>query len=214
MIKVVIVDDHILFNESLEGLINKFEGMHVSKTFKNGKDFVQYLAINTNFSPDIVLLDISMPVMDGFQTMSHLKIHFPHLKVIALTMDNKENSIIKMIGNGACGYLLKSCQPNLLEKAIYEVIETGMYSSHLVSSALVNNLNKLKRYKIEALSKREREFIRWACTDKTYKEIACEMFVSPKTIDGYRDSVFTKLEVKNRIGLVLLIVKDNLMEQL
>ncbi len=214
MIEIVIVDDHILFSQSLEGLVNNFEDITVSKTFKNGKDFTKYLSNNSSFRPDLILLDISMPVMDGFQTMKFVQTHFPTLKVVALTMDNNEDSIIKMISSGACGYLLKSCQPNILEKAIYEVVETGMYSSHLVSSALVNNLNKSKDNRIEELSGREKEFVKWACTDKTYKEIASEMCVSPKTIDGYRDAVFHKLEVKNRIGLVLLVIKENLLEHL
>ena len=212
MIEVTIVDDHILLSESLEGLINNFEGMTVSKTFKNGKDFTNYLGNNDDFNPDVILLDISMPIMDGFQTMKHLKANFPDVKVIVLTMDNNEHTIIKMISYGARGYLLKSCQPNILEKAIYEVIETGIYSSPLVSYALVNNLNKTNQFNLGDLSEREKEFIRWACTDKTYREIASEMNVSPKTIDGYRDSVFSKLNIKNRIGLVLLVIKENLTE--
>ncbi|MFT3794692.1 response regulator [Flavobacterium sp.] len=206
-IKITIVDDHLLFSQSLSFLIGSFKEFAVVGNYGNGKEFIQALA-TADPMPDIVLLDVNMPIMDGVETMKWLKANRPELKVIALSVNDDEDTIIRMITNGAKGYLLKDTHPKTLYEALLETHNKGFYYSEMVSGLLVNQLgnhgNKV------TLKEREVEFIKLACTEKTYKEIASGMCLSPKTIDGYRESLFQKLEIKTRIGLVLYAIKNKI----
>ncbi|WP_343698059.1 response regulator transcription factor [Flavobacterium sp.] len=206
--KIIIVDDHQLFSQSLELLIKSFGDHEVIERFENGKLFISYLEENPETHIDLVLLDVNMPVMDGLSAMKWVKENRPDLKVIALSVNDDEEIIIKMITNGAKGYLLKDTSPEIFKEAIESVIEKGFYFTELVSGMLVNKVNKDDK-KI-SLKEKEIVFIKHACTEMTYKEIASEMCLSPKTIDGYRESLFDKLEIKTRIGLVLYAVKNKI----
>lgn len=206
--KIIIVDDHQLFSQSLELLINSFKDFEVTNHFANGKTFISYLQENTNEGIDLILLDVNMPVLDGVSTMKWIKENRPDLKVIALSVNDDEEIIIKMITNGAKGYLLKDTSPEIFKDAIISVIEKGFYFTELVSGMLVKKANDDSK-KIN-LKEREITFIKHACSEKTYKEIASEMCLSPKTIDGYRECLFDKLEIKTRIGLVLYAVKHKI----
>lgn len=212
--KVAIVDDHNLFADSLMGLINNFEDFEVQYCLKNGQELIDRLTPKSEF-PDVILLDINMPVMNGIQTMTWLHNNQPGLKVLALSMDDGEETIIKMLRQGAKGYLLKDIHPKELENALEQVIEKGFYYTEKVSSSLINSLHlpldEIDNASVE-LNEKEKKFLKLACTEKTYKEIADIMFLSPKTIDGYRESVFKKFEVGNRIGLVLHAIRNGLIE--
>lgn len=208
---IVIVDDHTLFAESLESLINNFSDFEVQYVVNNGQELIDKLSINGNL-PDIVLLDINMPVMNGIQTMSWLKNNQPDINVLALSMDDDEETIIKMLSFGAKGYLLKDIHPEELEHALYQVIEKGFYYTDAVNDSLIKSLNLADDDKCIKLNDREITFLKLACTEKTYKEIADTMFISPKTVDGYRDSLFKKFVVSNRIGLVLYALKNDLVK--
>ncbi len=205
---IVIVDDHSLFAQSLQVLINSFDSFEVLYHVKNGKELIDKLTTNSN-APDVVLLDINMPVMNGIETMKWLKENKPEQKVIALSMDDHEDTIITMLRNGARGYLLKDIDPVVFETALNDVIHKGFYYSDRVSNTLLGSLHKEEEGGVK-LKDREIEFLKLACTEKTYKEIAADMFLSPKTIDGYREALFEKLQVKSRIGLVLYAIKNNL----
>lgn len=206
--KVAIVDDHVLFAQALENLVNTFDEFHVIYQAKNGKDFLEKLCANDN-KPDMVLLDINMPQLNGIETMGILQQKYPAIKVLALSMDDEENTIIKMLRAGAKGYLLKDIHPKVFYNAMTDVMEKGYYYSEKVTSLVVNALHQGDIPKV-ALKDREIEFLKLACTEKTYKEIADDMNLSPKTIDGYREALFDKLEVKSRIGLVLFAIKHDL----
>ncbi|WP_035643977.1 response regulator transcription factor [Flavobacterium sp. ASV13] len=206
--RIIIVDDHQLFSQSLELLINSFKGFEVINRFENGKLFVSYLQEHANADVDLILLDVNMPVLDGVSTMKWIKENRPDLKVIALSVNDDEEIIIKMITNGAKGYLLKDTSPEIFKEAIISVIEKGFYFTELVSGMLVKKANTDSK-KIN-LKEKEIVFIKHACTEKTYKEIASEMCLSPKTIDGYRECLFDKLEIKTRIGLVLYAIKNKI----
>jgi DNA-binding NarL/FixJ family response regulator len=206
--KIIIVDDHQLFSQSLELLIKSFGDYDVIERFENGKLFISYLQENPDTNIDLVLLDVNMPVLDGLSTMKWVKENRPNLKVIALSVNDDEEIIIKMITNGAKGYLLKDTSPEIFKEAIECVIEKGFYFTELVSGMLVNKVNSDNK-KI-SLKEKELVFIKHACTEMTYKEIASEMCLSPKTIDGYRECLFDKLEIKTRIGLVLYAVKNKI----
>ncbi|TRO65187.1 response regulator transcription factor [Christiangramia sabulilitoris] len=205
---IIIVDDHKLFAQSLQILVNSFDGFHVDHVFKNGEELVKHLEEGPG-SPDIVLLDMRMPVMDGMQTMKWLKENHPEQKVLALTVDQEDESIIRMLRLGCRGYLLKDIDPEELEHALNAIDRTGYYSNKTISDALSRE-ERQKKY--EELTKREFEFLNLACSEKTYKAIADEMNLSPKTVENYRESLFQKLHVKSRVGLVIYAIKEGLME--
>ena len=209
-VKIIIVDDHKLFRKGMVGLINNFKNYKVVCEANNGEELTRQ--ISASIRPDIIILDINMPVMDGYETALWLKKNFPKVKILALSMNDSEESIIKMLRAGANGYILKDAEPHELENALTEVMQKGFYHSDMVSGVLINSMHKgsditsMNQDSIQ-LNDREIEFLKLACTELTYKEIADKMFVAPRTVDGYRETLFEKLDVKNRVGLVLYAIK-------
>lgn len=208
---VFIIDDHELFCRSLEMMINSFEDYHVVFCGHNGQDLISRLQDKLKSKPDIVLLDLNMPVMNGIETMDWVSVHHPELNILVLSMMDNEDLILKMIKKGVKGYLLKDISPQMLLKALDDTLNYGFYHSEKVTRTLVKSLNHEKLIEIDIKDK-EFQFLKYACTEMTYKEIAEIMKLSPKTIDGYRDTLFEKLEVKSRIGLVLYAIKHGLHE--
>jgi two-component system invasion response regulator UvrY len=213
MFTVALADDHILMREGLASLINSFSNYRVLFEADNGKQVVSKL--QTDLLPDIVLMDITMREMDGYTTTSWLRSNYPNVKVIALTMMDDEIAIIRMLKCGAKGYLLKNCKPDELKLALNEVMTRGYYFNDMVSSRLISSINKMGdnaigRKDTVHLSEREQVFLGHLCSEKTYKEIADIMCVSPRTIDSYRDNLFDKLQAKSRIGLVLYAIRNKI----
>lgn len=236
---VVLVDDHVLLRNGLANLIRSFGEYAVLFEARNGMDLIRQL--RPCFLPEIVLLDINMPEMDGYDTALWLKRNFPEVKILALSMYDTDNSIIRMLKNGAKGYILKDSSPAELKKALDSVVRKGFYYSEMVTGKLIHTLNALAgangvssangangshgqngsgsngspcpeetiQY-VLGLNDREIEFLKLACTELTYKEIADQMYLSPRTIDGYRDSLFEKLNVRTRVGLVLYAMKNGI----
>lgn len=210
--EVIIVDDHLLFARSLAGLVNSYDEYTVKYTFKNGSELVDKFSSGMKI-PAIILLDVNMPIMDGIATMKWLKKYQPEAKVLALSMEDNEQTILSMLRNGARGYLLKDIQPVLLKKALDTVIEQGFFHTEEVTKTLMNSLNNDgDQTKVIQINDNELQFIKLACEEKTYKEIASEMFKSPKTIDGYRQHLFEILGVKNRIGLVMYAIRNGIVD--
>lgn len=212
MIKIVLVDDHSLLRKGLAQLVASL-GYNVLFEADDGKEFVRLL--DKNNLPDIVLMDLNMPEMDGCETTQWLRRNHPEVNVIALSMYDNEASIIRMLRCGAKGYILKDSEPAELRSAIDAVISKGFYYSDLVSGKLMHAINKMDDdsngiKNIIQLNDRETDFLKYACTEMTYKEIADKMFVSPRTIDGYRDALFEKLHVKTRVGLVMYAIKNGI----
>jgi two-component system, NarL family, invasion response regulator UvrY len=208
---VVIIDDHLLVAKAIASLIeqmHKYEVLHVAD---NGKQFVQWVK-GRKTGPDIVLLDINMPFMNGYETAAWIKEHLPQTSIIALTMLNDEPAIINMIRAGASGYLLKDVHPTELEKALDMVLERGFYYTDLVANKLIKTFTDEDNNKEPAvkLNDRELNFLTLACTEMTYKEIAREMGLSSRTVEGYRDQLFVKLSIKSRVGLALYAIKTGL----
>lgn len=210
-IPIAIVDDHTLMSKALENMIMENPQYSVIMNHPNGEDFIAAIE-KTSELPAVVLMDINMPYKNGIETTEWLTEHHPDIKVIALTMEDDEKVLIKMLKAGAKGYLLKDMQPAILFQAIDTVFDKGSFYTDFVAQKLLKvKTEDIKNASLlSELKGREREFIKWACSELTYKEIADKMFLSPKTIDGYRDSVFTKLEIKNRVGLVLFALKHDL----
>jgi two-component system invasion response regulator UvrY len=207
-INLILVDDHALLRNGLASLVQSF-GYNVLAEYGNGKQLVEKL--NLNNQPDLVLLDISMPEMNGFETALWLRNNYPAINVLALSMHEDENSIIRMIRNGAKGYVLKDDTPENLKKAIAAVLDGGFYYSDRVTGRVIRKIKDEKDDDdLNKLNEREIEFLKLVCTEKTYKEIAAEMHLSPRTIDGYRDQLFEKLNVKSRVGLVMFAIKNGI----
>ncbi|MDD7887305.1 response regulator transcription factor [Flavivirga sp. 57AJ16] len=205
---VVIVEDHVLLSQAIASLVNSFKDFDVLFTCKNGKELLTKLKTPNNI-PDIILMDVNMPILNGIETTEIIKNEYPKINVIALSVEENDITIIKMLKAGAKGYLLKDVEKDVLELALTETIKHGYYHTKDVSNILINSLNEDDSSKIQ-IKDREREFIIHTCSEMTYKEIAEKMFLSPKTIDGYRDNLFQKLQVKNRIGLVLYAIKNGI----
>lgn len=210
-IPIAIVDDHTLMSKALENMIMENPQYSVIMNHPNGEDFIAAIEKASEL-PAVVLMDINMPYKNGIETTEWLTEYHPDIKVIALTMEDDEKVLIKMLKAGAKGYLLKDMQPAILFQAIDTVFDKGSFYTDFVAQKLLKvKTEDIKNASLlSELKDREKEFIKWACSELTYKEIADKMFLSPKTIDGYRDSVFTKLEIKNRVGLVLFALKHDL----
>ncbi|GGD11499.1 response regulator transcription factor [Hyunsoonleella pacifica] len=206
--KIVVVEDHTLLSQAIASLVNSFEGFQVLYTCKNGMELLTKLKTPANI-PDIILMDVNMPILNGIETTEALKNEYPKIKVLALSVEENDDTIIKMLKAGAKGYLLKDVEKDILEIALLETIERGYYHTKDVSDVLVKSLTNDDSDKIQ-LKERELEFIKLVCSELTYREIADKMFLSPKTIDGYRDNLFQKLNAKNRIGLVLYAIKNGI----
>jgi DNA-binding NarL/FixJ family response regulator len=154
-----------------------------------------------------------MPEKNGYETTEYLTNHYPQIKTLALSVEDNEESIIKMLRCGAKGYLLKDTDTANFRNALEIVRDKGYYHSELVSSTLLKSLHKPNGSIAKPLVQfqaREQEFLELACSELTYKEIADKMCLSPRTIDGYRENLFIKLELKSRVGLVLFAIKNGL----
>ena len=211
-VKVAIVDDHQLVTKALERMLSGYEDLDVTHTSSNGDAFLSQLQ-SGNIDPEVVLMDVNMPVKNGVETTLEVTKNFPNVKVIALTMEDSEATIIQMLNAGAKGYLLKDMHPDTLVDAIKIVSKDGTFYTDVVTQKLL----KIKAEKkvnddiLSQLKESEIEFMKLACSELTYKEIADRMNLSPRTIDGYRDSVFLKLNVKSRVGIVLFVLNNKLL---
>jgi DNA-binding NarL/FixJ family response regulator len=208
-IDIIIVDDHMLFSQALNGLVSNFTEFNVVKLLNNGLELVEYFS-SDSYKADIVLMDIKMPQMDGIEATNWLKLNHPYIKVLALSMECDEITIIQMLQAGAKGYLLKDIHPSILHHALLEVHSKGYYYTENVANTLLHSIEHKEKRKEVFLKGRELEFLKLTCTERTYKEIADIMCLSPKTVENYRESLFEKLNAKSRIGLVLFAIKEKI----
>ncbi|MBN8567912.1 MAG: response regulator transcription factor [Flavobacteriales bacterium] len=210
---IVIVDDHTLIAQAIKSIISNFEAFEVLYVCENGADLIEKLNQNKKI-PDIILLDISMPIMNGFETAKWLNENKPDVLIMALSMQNDEESVIKMIKNGAHGYLLKNSHPADLEKALLSLIDVGFYYPDWASKIVFKNMkqqDKVVKSEVK-ITDREKEFLKFTTTEMSYKEIADKMFCSPRTVESYRDSLFEKLELRTRVGLAVFALKNGFSE--
>lgn len=212
LIRLALVDDHKLFRR---GLISLLEMVNTNFTilFEADNGFDMQTKIDPQNLPDIILMDINMPGMDGFASVEWLAKSFPQVKVLVISMIEEEVSIVRMLKLGVKGYLCKDVEPEELGEALNAIMNKGFYYTDFITGKLIHSLQggdeESDAGAIE-LNEREKEFTLHACSELTYSEIAAKMFVSPKTVDGYRNMVFGKLNVKSRVGLVLYAVRNSL----
>jgi len=209
-IKLALADDHNLFRKGVEELIEDFDNMEVLYSVANGKELVNKLSTATTL-PYVCLLDINMPEMNGLETAQYIKDNWPDVKILAVSVYDSEFHIISMLRAGAGGYILKDSQPDALRKAIEQLHEHGFYHSELVTGRILHQLiSKPKEVNVSELNENEILFLKHSCSELTYKEIADLMGISHRTIDGYRDQLFAKLNIKSRTGLVMYALKTGI----
>jgi len=205
-IHIAIVDDHTLFRNGVASLMGEFEELKVIFEAENGEQMQQMLANHPK--PHVILMDINMPVMNGYDATRWLKDKYPQIKVLALSMFEDDKAVIRMIKSGASGYVLKESRPRDLLEAIKTIAEKGVYINDLVSGKLIRSVTTADDAPV--LTLKELEFLKLCCSELTYKEIADQMYVSPRTVDNYRESLFQKLNIKSRTGLVLYAIQNEI----
>lgn len=211
IIKVALADDHILLRNALANLINSFGNCKVMQLSENGKDLVTQM--QTGDTPDVIILDLNMPEMNGLETASWLQKNYPDVHVLMLTMYDSELALIRLLQAGVKGFLKKDIHPDELKFAINSVMQSGYYYSNHTTGKLVNlfrnNPTGLTLQKA-LLTDQELKFLQYACSDFTYKQIAQRMNLNPRSIDTLRDQLFLKLDVKSRIGLAMVAIRHGI----
>lgn len=206
-IPIAIADDHIMMREAIRNMLASYYGFYVVIEADNGKELIERLDSAVVF-PEICILDIQMPVMNGFETIVELKKHWPKLKILVLSMFNHEFNIIKMLKLGAGGYVLKGSSLEELHKALRGIYNHGYYSSELVASNffhMIQSDNPLYN-----ITDKEIEFLKYCSTDLSYREIGKILGLSTRTIEGYRNSLFQKLNLSSRVGLAMFAINIGL----
>lgn len=211
MIKIGIADDHQLFVKSLGLMLDIFDNYKVILEAANGKDLIEKLKQQKEL-PDILLLDVNMPHMNGVETAAWVTEHYPAIKLVALSMNDSDHTIVEMVKAGCCAYLLKDTHPNELEKALHEITIKGYYNGDASNINFRRLLKSQEKTEALNLSDREKQFLQHACSDMTYKHIAGLMGVSERTVDGYRENLFAKFNVQSRVGLCLEAVRRELVK--
>ena len=211
-INIAIVDDHTLFRQGVSRLLSEFEDIHVVFEAGNGAEMIE--RIKTGTSPQVVIMDITMPVMDGYEATLWLRTNYPDIHVLALSMFEDEKPIIKMLRNGAGGYMLKESKTTDLVDAIKTIARQGFFINEHVSGKLLRAIqnNNVSRDPVIDISANEQRFLELCCLELTYKEIADKMNLSPHTIDNYREALFQRFDIKSRTGLVLFAIKHELIK--
>jgi DNA-binding NarL/FixJ family response regulator len=207
-LQIVIVDDHRLFRSGIASLINKFSQYKILFEAGDGEELMRKLT--PKLKPDILLLDINMPKKDGIETAAWLRNTYPDICIIVLSMFEDAEKVLQMVKIGVKGYLLKDAEPAEFEQALKKVSEGDVYYPEFVTRHLIQNFSR--QSETVKLNSREIEFLKLAGSELTYKEIADQMCISARTVDGYRDQLFEKLQIKSRVGLVLYAIKNKLIE--
>jgi two-component system, NarL family, invasion response regulator UvrY len=210
--KIAMVDDHKLLRKGLANLINSFEGYEVVLEANNGRELIELLAGQQ--APDIILLDINMPEMNGYETAGWLKKNLPTTKILVLSMLDSDLAIIRMLNLGAKGFLIKDSHPDQFREALGQLRDQGFFMNEGLSSR-INSITRQEPAENKAdqphnFSEKEMHFIRLSCSELTYREIAHEMGIGHRSVDSHRDALFNKLNVGSRVGLVLYAIKHGI----
>ncbi|UAY51551.1 response regulator transcription factor [Ferruginibacter albus] len=208
-IAIGLVDDHQLFLKSLSVLLDGISTYEVVVEALNGKDLQEKL-LAKNSTPDIILIDVNMPIMNGIETAQWLHVNYPAMKLVALSMNDNDRTIIDMIKAGCCAYLLKDTHPNELEKALNEINTQGYYNGDIANINYRRLLTSANETENISFTEKEKEFLQLACSDMTYKQIAGIMNITERAVDKTRETLFEKLQVQSRVGLALEAIRRKL----
>ncbi len=208
-IQIGVADDQLLFLKSLKEMLDRLPAFQVTVEALNGAELLRKLELLSEL-PDIILIDVKMPIMDGMEAVTRITQRYPAIKLVALSMEDADAMVIGMIKAGCCSYLLKEIHPHELESALLEIHSRGYYNADTFNRNSRRMLREEKNVIALRLSVNEEKFLHLACSDLTYKQIASQMHLSERTIDGYRESLFEKLNVQSRVGMVLEGIKKKL----
>jgi two-component system, NarL family, invasion response regulator UvrY len=211
-IKIALADDHVLLRNALARLIASFENCRVILEVANGRELM--VQLKAHHLPDVLLLDLNMPDMDGFETAAWLRDNYPSVRILMLTMYDSDQALIRLLQYGVKGFLKKDIHPSELNFAIRSVVQSGFYYSQQVSGKMANlfrsgNGNTMVLEKA-MLTMQEIVFLKLASSDMTYKEIAMQMRLNPRAVDSLRDHLFEKLEIKSRVGLAMYAIRQGI----
>ncbi len=213
-IKIAIADDYKIYRDGLKVGLSADSNMDIIGEADNGEDLMKALE---TISPDVIIMDLKMPLMDGMEATKQVRKKYPAIKVLVVTMYEDDKFIIHLMENGANGYLLKNAEPDEIIKSIYAVHENGYYFNDVVNKALLkklvlkNNLKPSFNQNID-LTEREQEVLKMICEEKTAIEIAKEIFLSPRSVEGIRQRLIEKIGVRNTAGLVMFAVKNGIVD--
>lgn len=207
---IAIADDHLLVRKGLIHLINSFNDFVVVFEADDGNGVIENIRKCT--MPDLIILDINMPKMDGYETAQWLRENYPETRILALTMHSDKYSVIHMLRCGANGYISKMAEPHELKNACFAVIRNGFYLPDDMSGIIINELsrNGVEQKPAGVIGARELQFLELLAKGMSYKEIASKMYLSPRTLDDYKKSISKKTGIKNRIELVSYAIKNGL----
>ncbi len=212
-INIVITDDHLLFRKGLISLFSELSNIGKIHEASNGKELLSLL--EKIQLPDVLLLDLKMPEMDGIEATDIIKRLYPKIKIIILSMEDDEQLILRLIEKGVNGYLLKNADPDELEKAIKDVTQKGYYFNEILSNLIFHNLShyssdkQRNTLKVE-LTNREIQILELICKEYTSDEIAQKYNLSRRTIEGHRKNMLAKTGTKNMAGLIIFAIKEGI----
>jgi DNA-binding NarL/FixJ family response regulator len=214
-IRLVIADDHEIFRDGLALMLSKQQDIILAGQASNGRDLLE---LAERLRPDVVMTDIKMPIMDGIEATKLLLEQNPDLKIIALSMFDEENLIVDMLEAGARGYLLKNADKQEILDAINNVYENKTYycrhtSARLASMIVKSKFNPYKKSEPVSFNDREKEIIRMICQQCTNQEIGDKLFLSKRTVEGYRTKILEKMNVKNTAGVVIFALRHHIITE-
>jgi two-component system, NarL family, invasion response regulator UvrY len=209
---LILADDHILLRDALANLISNFPGFSVTGLASDGKEVMA--CFEKKGAPDIIILDLNMPNMDGYETTRWLAQNYPEVKILILTMYDSDIALIRLLQEGVRGFLKKDINPDELRHALEIVVEQGYYYTNTTSNKIAALFKKGKGeasgLQKNSLTETEIEFLKLASTDMTYKEIAMQLNLSTRVVDNYREGLFEKLNVRSRVGMAIYAIKNGI----
>jgi len=214
IIKVAIADDHKIFRKGVIHSLRPYHNIKFVLEAENGDELIQGVE---SAKPDIILMDLKMPVKDGIETTKYLNKHFPAIRILILTMYEDERFVGHLMDSGANGYLLKSTDPEEIKQGITDVMRTGFYLNNFVNRVLIKKNYAKQKFNPNLnseviISEREKEVLSLVCMEYTAQEIAQKMEISPRTVEAIKDRLMERFGSKNTAGLVFFAVKNNLVD--
>lgn len=213
-IKVAIADDHKIFRKGVILSLRPYTNIKFVQEAENGEELLNGIAQS---DPNVVLMDLRMPLKDGIETTKALSKQYPNIYILVLSMYEDERFVYHLMENGANGYLLKNAEPQEIRKAIMEVYEKGYYLNNFVNRVLLKRSHARQKVVPSltneiTLSDKERDVLRYICMEFTAQEIAQKMEISPRTVEAIKDRLMERFGSKNTAGLVFFAVKNNLID--
>ncbi len=212
-IKIAIADDHQMFREGLISRFKEYEELEVIFDVSNG---VELLEQCKKRKPDVILMDLQMPEMDGFDATEKVIQKYPEINVLVVSTHNEETFIRHLLKRGARGFILKEQSTETIVDAVYSVLETGYYFNDNVTKAMLKGFlvqeNVKPTFQKANLTQREMEVVRLMSKEYTTREIADKLFVSTRTIDGHKERILEKTKTRNAVGIIMYAIKNNLLE--